>query len=115
MLMGINLRSVYTLTFALGTMLAGLAGASLLSINPAYPYMGLVPVWKSWFVLILVGLGNVYGSIIGGFIVGILETVSHFYVGAAWQDIGSLAVIITLLIVKPTGLFGSSVKGVWER
>ncbi len=115
MLMGIDLKKVHILTFALGTMLASIAGAALLSINPAYPTMGIMPLYKSWFVVILVGLGNVGGTIVGGFIVGMLETASYYGLGAGWQDVVSLTVIILLLLFKPSGIFGKSVKGVWER
>jgi len=114
-LMGIDLNFIHTLTFALSCSLAGLAGASLLSISAAYPTMGVTPLYKSWFVLILVGMGNVEGSIWGGFIVGILETVSYFYFGAGWQDAVSLLIIILILLFKPSGLFAKKgVKTVWE-
>ena len=109
-LVGIKLNSIQTLTFGLSAMLAGIAGAALLSINPAYPAMGLQPLYKSWFVVILVGMGNVGASIIGGLIVGLLETVTTSYFGGGWQDVFSLSVIILILLFKPSGLFGK--KGV---
>lgn len=109
-IVGIDLNRIQTLTFALSAMLAGIAGACLLSINPAYPTMGLNPLYKSWFVAILVGMGNVGASIAGGLIVGLLETVTYSYVGGGWQDVISLSVIIMILLFKPNGLFG--VKGV---
>ena len=109
-LVGIDLNFIHTLTFALNAMLAGIAGACLLSINPAYPTMGLNPLYKSWFVAILVGMGNVGASIIGGLIVGLLETITYSYFGAGWQDVISLSIIILILLFKPRGLFG--VKGV---
>jgi branched-chain amino acid transport system permease protein len=63
----------------------------------------------------LVGLGNVEGAIIGGFLVGMLETGSYYYLGSGWQDVITLFVLILILLFKPSGLFGSEVKGVWER
>ncbi len=114
-LVGIDLNRIYTLTFGLGAMMASIAGATLLSINPAYPTMGLRPLFRSWFVVILVGLGNVGGTIIGGFIVGLLETASYYGLGSGWQDVVSLTVIIFILIFKPSGLFGKAVKGIWEQ
>ncbi len=110
LIVGIDLNRIQTLTFALSAMLAGLAGACLLSINPAYPAMGLNPLYKSWFVAILVGMGNVGASIIGGLLVGLLETLSSSYIGGGWQDVSSLSIIILILLFKPKGLFG--VKGV---
>ena len=109
-LSGINLSFIYTLTFGLSCALAAIAGASLLFMAPATPLVGLNPLIKSWFVLILVGLGNVGASIVGGIIVGFLETAAVHQFGSGWMDVISLAVIIILLIVKPNGLFGK--KGV---
>lgn len=114
-LVGINLDRIQSLTFALSTMLAALAGASLLSINPAHPSMGSEALYKSWYVVILSGLGNVGGAIPGGFLLGILETLSYYVFGSGWQDVISLSVLIVILLVKPGGLFGSEVKGIWER
>jgi branched-chain amino acid transport system permease protein len=114
MLMGINLDRIQTLTFALGSMLAGLGGASLLSLSPAYPYAGNKPLIASWFVVTIAGLGNVYGAVLGGFIVGIFESVSYFTLGQGWQEVASLILLIALLLFKPTGLFGTNIKTVWE-
>ena len=111
-LMGIDLNRIYTLTFALSSMLAAIAGASLLSINPAHPTMGLGPLYKSWYVVVLVGLGNVAAAIPGGFIVGLLETVSYYALGAGWQDVISLSILILILLFKPAGLFGSEERGI---
>jgi len=115
MLVGIDLDRIQTLTFAIGSMLAGLGGASLLSLSPAYPFAGNKPLISSWFVVTIAGLGNVEGAIIGGFIVGIFESVSYFFLGQGWQEVASLALLILLLLFKPTGLFGTDVKSVWER
>lgn len=114
-LMGIDLNWIHTLTFSLSCLLAAIAGASLLSINPAFPTMGVIPLYKSWFVLILVGMGNIWGTIYGGLIVGLLETVSIKLFGAGWQDVISLTVIILILVFKPSGLFAKKgVKSVLE-
>ncbi len=115
MLVGINLDQIQTLAFALGCMLAGLGGASLLSLSPAYPYAGVKPLIRSWFVVTIMGLGSVGGSIVGGLVVGILESISFYYLGQGWQEVASLGVLILLLLFKPSGLFGSQVKGALER
>jgi len=116
LLVGIDLDRIQSITFALSSMLAGLAGAAMLSILPAYPSMGMTPNNKSWFVVMLVGLGNVGGSIVGGFMVGILETVTYYFLGGGWQDVVSLSVLILILLFKPSGLFGTTeVKGRLER
>jgi branched-chain amino acid transport system permease protein len=114
-LVGIDLGFIHTLTFALSVGLAALAGASLLSITPANPAMGIQPCYKSWFVLILVGMGNVEASIWGGFIIGLLETISYMTLGAGWQDAVTLAIIILILLFKPSGIFArKGVRTAWE-
>lgn len=114
-LAGIDLNWIHTLTFALGSMLAGLGGASLLSLSPAYPFAGNKPLIASWFVVTIAGLGNVEGAIVGGFIVGLFESFSYFWLGPGWQEVASLVLLMGLLLVKPTGLFGTEIKSVWER
>lgn len=109
-LMGIDLNGIQTLTFALSCMMAAIAGAALLSIIPAYPTMGIAPLMKSWLVVILVGLGNIQATIIGGFIVGVIETIANYNFGSSWQDVISLSLIILVLIFKPSGLFGKRQK-----
>lgn len=114
-IVGVNLNVIHTLTFALSCLLAGLAGAILLSISPAYPFMGVQPLYKSWFVLILVGMGNIGASIYGGLLVGLLETFAYMKFGSGWQDVVSLVIIIMILIFKPRGLFAKKgVKSVSE-
>ncbi len=113
-LAGIDLNWIQTLTFALGSMLAGLGGASLLSLSPAYPFAGNKPLIASWFVVTIAGLGNVEGAIVGGLLVGVFESVSYYLLGQGWQDVASLVLLILLLLFKPAGLFGTRVKSVWE-
>lgn len=110
MLMGISLNKIHTLTFGLSSMLAALAGAALLSITPAYPTMGQRPLYSAWFVVILVGLGNLEATIVGGFMVAFVECFATYFVGSAWMDAVSLSVIILILIFKPAGLFGKKMK-----
>ena len=113
-LVGIKLRRVYIVTFGLSCSFAALAGAALLSMTPAYPNNGTQVLYASWVVLILVGMGNVGGSIIGGIIVGLLETICIQYIGAAWQDVFSLTIVVFILLVKPNGRFGKGVKSAVE-
>ena len=114
-LVGINLDFIYTLTFALATAMAAMAGAALLYMFQAYPTVGLKPLYLSWYVVMLVGLGNVYGAIIGGFIVALLQTATQQFIGIAWEDVVPTIIMVIILIVVPSGIFGSEVKGVQEQ
>ncbi len=114
-MVGINLNSIYTLTFALATATAALAGACLLFMFQAYPTVGGKPLYFAWYVVMLAGLGNVAGAIVGGFIVALLQTATQQFVGIAWEDVIPTVVMILVLIAMPSGIFGSEVKGVQEQ
>lgn len=114
-LVGINLGRIHTLTFSLATAMAATAGAALLFMFQAYPTVGLQPNYYAWYVVMLVGLGNVYGSIIGGFIVALLQTATQQFIGIAWTDVVPTVVMIIILIVVPSGIFGSEVKTILEE
>jgi branched-chain amino acid transport system permease protein len=105
--LGIDVARVYTLTFGLGSALAGLAGALLLSIFAAYPTVGFQPVLKSLAVVILGGLGHVPGAILGGLLLGVLEAYSIFFMAAGWQTVVVAGVVVLILIFRPRGLFAS--------
>jgi branched-chain amino acid transport system permease protein len=113
-MVGINLGNIHTLTYGLSTAMAAMSGAALLFMFQAYPTVGLKPNYFAWYVVMLVGLGNVYGAIIGGFIVALLQTATQVFIGIAWEDVVPTVVMILILVVVPSGIFGSEVKGVHE-
>jgi branched-chain amino acid transport system permease protein len=112
---GVNLGFIHTLTFSLATAMAAVAGATLLFLFQAYPTVGLKPNYFAWYVVMLVGLGNIYGAIIGGFIVALLQTATQQFIGIAWEDVVPTVVMILILILVPSGIFGSEVKGIHEQ
>lgn len=112
---GIALNRIFMLTMGLSCALAALAGAALLFMYPSFPDVGIQPLYLAWYVVILAGLGNVQGAIIGAFIVALLQTLAVYYVGLGWVDVLPTGFIILILLFKPSGLFGSEVKGVWEQ
>ena len=114
-MVGINLDGIQTLTFALATATAALAGAGLLFMYPAYPLVGLNPLYYSWYVVMLVGLGNVPGAILGGFIVALIQTATQQFFGISWINVIPTALMVVVLLVAPSGIFGSEVKGVQEQ
>jgi branched-chain amino acid transport system permease protein len=69
----------------------------------------------AWFVVILVGLGNVMGALIGGFMVSLLKVLTLEYFGAGWEFVVPSVIIILVLIFKPSGIFGSEVRGVLDQ
>ncbi|MBA7610560.1 High-affinity branched-chain amino acid transport system permease protein LivH [subsurface metagenome] len=114
-MVGINIRFIHTLTFGLGTSMASVAGACLLFMFQAYPTVGLKPLYFAWYVVMLVGLGNVSGAIVGGFIVAFLQTGTQQFIGVAWEEVVPTIVMMLVLIVAPSGIFGSEVKGIQEQ
>ena len=114
-LVGINLGFIHTLTFSLATAMAAMAGAALLFMFQAYPTVGLKPLYLAWYVVMMVGLGNVYGAILGGFIVALLQTATQQFFGISWELVIPTVVMILILILVPSGIFGSEVKGVQEQ
>ena len=114
-MMGINLNFIYPLTFGLATAMAAISGASLLFLFQAYPTVGLNPLYLALYVVMMAGLGNVAGAIVGGFVVGILQTATQQFAGVVWADVIPTVVMIAVLLVVPSGIFGSEVKGISER
>jgi branched-chain amino acid transport system permease protein len=115
LMVGINVGRMRTLTFAISSGLAALAGATLLFQFPSFPYVGVKPLYVAWTVVILAGLGNVGGAVVAGFIIALLEANTGFFIGSAWEDVVPFALIVLILAVRPTGLFGRAVRSVWEQ
>jgi branched-chain amino acid transport system permease protein len=114
-MVGININGIQTLTLALSSAMAALAGACLLFMYPAYPTVGMGPLYNSWFIVILAGMGNVVGAVIGAFIVALLQVLTTVYFGEGWEYTIPAACIIIVLIIKPSGIFGSEVRGVLDQ
>jgi branched-chain amino acid transport system permease protein len=115
LMVGIDLNRIQILTLAISSALAAFSGASLLFMFPAYPTMGMAPLYNSWFVVIVVGMGNVGAAVIGGFIVALFQILTTVYFGEGWGFVVPSALIILILVIKPSGIFGSSVRGVLEQ
>ncbi|MEI6509893.1 MAG: branched-chain amino acid ABC transporter permease [bacterium] len=106
-LMGINFRQVIFFVFALGPALGGIAGVMTgLNYGRIIFNMGWVYGLKAFTATILGGIGNIPGAMIGGLLLGILETLFAGYVSSAWKDVFIFMVLILVLIWRPTGLIG---------
>lgn len=106
MLMGINISRVYLFTFAVGAALAGAAGALYGILFPFNPTIGALPTIKGFAIIILGGLGNIPGAIIGGLLYGMAENSAVYLLGGSWPDAIAFALLIAVLVVRPTGIFG---------
>lgn len=114
-IVGIDIEKIVMLTISLACALAAVAGGSLLFMYPSYPTVGLEPLYMAWFVVILSGLGNILGAVAGAFMVALLKVITMEYVGAGWDFVVPSALIMLILIFKPSGIFGSDVRGVLDK
>jgi len=106
MLMGINIERIYIFSFGLGSALAGAAGALYGIIFPFNPYIGAFPTIKAFAIIILGGLGSIPGAVIGGLLYGIAEQTAVLALGGIWRNAVAFAVLIIVLVLRPTGIFG---------
>ena len=106
-LMGINIDSVISFTFALGSGLAAAAAMLYATVYPSInPLMGLFPGLKAFVAAVLGGIGNLYGAALGGLIIGLLETLVTGYISPVYRDAISFAVLILILLFRPSGILG---------
>lgn len=108
-LMAINVSRIDFLTFGLGSACAGIAGALLLPLMPVYPSVGLNLVIVAFVIVVLGGMGSLWGALIGGIAIGLIENLSAFYIGSEMRQIAYFIVFLLVLLVRPVGLFG--IKG----
>ena len=104
-LMGVNINAIHTATFALGSGLAAAAGALLGPVYVLVPTMGDMAALKAFAIVILGGLGNFKGAMLGGFILALVEEMGAGYISSGYRDAMGFMIIIVVLIFKPTGLF----------
>jgi branched-chain amino acid transport system permease protein len=97
---------VQRLSFALGFALAGLAGALVSLVEQISPFMGFPFTIAAFVVIILGGLGNLVGSLVAGFLVGVLETFGVALTSANYRSILIYGLFILVLLIRPQGLFG---------
>jgi len=106
-LMGIRVERMMTLTFLLSGFLAGGAGVLVASIVYANFDLGLIGI-KSFAAAVLGGFGQIGGAMVGGLVLGLVETMGAFYVSSAFKDLIAYTLLILVLLVRPDGLFGAA-------
>ena len=110
-LMGINVNTTISVTFAIGSGLAAIASVLLCSTYPAVnPTLGSMPGIKAFTAAVFGGIGSIPGAFIGGLLLGILETLSKAYISSQMSDAIVFLVLIIVLLIKPTGLLGKKVS-----
>jgi branched-chain amino acid transport system permease protein len=117
-LMGIDDNRIIATTFMLGAALAAVAGAMVAAnYSVAHFYMGFIPGLKAFTAAVLGGIGNLYGAMLGGLVLGLVESIgagyigdlTHGFLGSNYQDIFAFAVLIAVLTLRPSGLMGERV------
>lgn len=110
-LMGINVNATISMTFAIGSALAAIAGVLLCSSYPTLmPTTGSMPGIKAFTAAVFGGIGSIPGAMIGGILLGIIEILGKAYVSTELGDAFVFAVLIVVLLVKPSGLLGKTVR-----
>ncbi|NTW72874.1 MAG: branched-chain amino acid ABC transporter permease [Eubacteriaceae bacterium] len=111
MLMGINVNQTISLTFAIGSALAALGGILYgIAYTQVFPTLGLLPGLKAFVAAVLGGIGIIPGAMIGGFIMGFVETLTKAYISGSWSDAIVFGILIVVLSVKPTGILGKNIR-----
>ncbi len=110
-LMGVNVNATIALTFAIGSALAAIAGVLLCSSYPSLtPYTGAMPGIKAFVAAVFGGIGSIPGAFIGGILLGVIEILGKAYISSQLADAIVFAVLIVVLLVKPTGLLGRQIQ-----
>jgi branched-chain amino acid transport system permease protein len=110
-LMGINAYKIYNLAFGIGAATAGVAAVTLVPFYNVFPTVGVLFDIKCFIIVVLGGLGSIGGALLGGIIIGLIESIAPEFMAATWTEAIVYALFLLVLFVKPSGLFG--VKNDW--
>lgn len=110
-LMGINVDNVISMTFAVGSALGALGGIFYaMTYSQIYPTLGVLPGLKAFIAAVFGGIGNIGGAMLGGYLIGIIETMTKAYISSKWVDVIVFGILILILLFKPAGLLGKNTK-----
>ncbi len=106
LLMGINVRKIRAVAFGMGAICTGIAGGLLTPVLSIYPTLGETFQLKCFVIAVLGGMGSLWGALVAGLLIGIVESVTSYFLGGSWGEMMIYGVFILVLLVCPTGLFG---------
>lgn len=104
--LGIDITKIYRITFGLGLAITGIAGGFIMTFQFVYPTIGINFALIAYVVIVLGGLGNIKGCVLGGLIVGLSQSLGAFFIGSAFKDTVLFIIFMIVLVVKPKGIFG---------
>jgi branched-chain amino acid transport system permease protein len=107
-LMGINVPKIFLITFSVGSALVGLAACVMLPLFSVFPTVGLNFVLIAFVIVVLGGMGSIEGALLGGFCIGVVQSVSSYYVAPAFGQLFFFLLFLLVMIFRPNGLFGQT-------
>ncbi len=105
-LMGINQYKIYNIAFGIGTAAAGVAAVTLVPFYNIFPTVGVLFDIKGFIIVVLGGLGSILGAMLGGIIIGLIESVGPQFMSSTWTEAIVYGLFLLVLFIKPSGLFG---------
>lgn len=110
-LMGINVNRIISATFMIGSALAGAAGVMVGILIPRIePLMGIMPGLKAFVAAVVGGIGSIPGAMLGGVLMGLVETLTTGFISSTWRDAIAFGLLIVILLFKPSGILGKNVR-----
>jgi branched-chain amino acid transport system permease protein len=105
-ILGIPITRIYAITFGVGALMAGAAGAAIAVVYPVTPLMSGQFLDRSFAICVLGGLGSVPGAMVGGLVLGLVESFGNVTIGAQWSTTLGFLLMLAVLIFRPAGLAG---------
>lgn len=105
-LMGVNVRGIYVLAFALGSAFVGVAAALLTPQYPTFPTIGTYFVLTAFVIVVLGGMGSLWGALLGSMLIGLVDSLAGYYIAPDLKEVVYFAIFLLILVLRPTGLFG---------
>ena len=110
--MGIKLEKTYCFTFVLGIAMTGIAACVLVPIYSVYPTVGSTLMLPAFVVVVIGGLSSIPGALIAGLLVGVVESLSAYFLGSSYQQLAYSVLFILVILLKPEGILARRKKGV---